>query len=367
MLRPLSLAAVTTGVVAALALACTDSSDPSTASSATPATATASSSPRLTRQHSGTTNRLQAISPVNAQVVWASGINGTYTITTNGGRTWHPGVVPGAETLQFRDVQAVSASEAYLLAAGVGTDSRVYKTIDGGRTWKLQFKNQDPNGFYDCFAFWTPDRGITMGDAVNGRFPVIRTTDGKHWSNIGSHLPAAQTGEAAFAASGTCVATQGTSRAWIGTGGAAKARILRTGDGGNTWKAYQTPIVQGTPSSGVFTVAFRDASHGILAGGELAEPTKRSDNVAVSTDGGRTWTLAQRTPFPGAAFGLSYVGGSRANNVVITGPGGAAWSRTEGQSWHLLPGVQDFWAVAFAGPDAGWLVGTEGRILKVEF
>jgi len=365
--RSLSMAATATGLAAALTLACSDSSDPSAESATTPAISTASSSPRLTAQRSGTTNRLQAISPVNAQVVWASGINGTYTVTTNGGRTWHAGVVPGAELLQFRDVEAVSASEAYLLAAGVGTDSRVYKTVDGGHTWKLQFKNRDPNGFYDCFAFWTPDRGITMADAVNGRFPVIRTTDGRHWSNISSHLPAAQAGEAAFAASGTCVATQGTNRAWIGTGGAAKARILRTSDGGNSWKAYKTPIVQGTASSGVITVAFRDASHGILAGGELAAPTQFSDNVAVSTDGGRTWQLAKRTPFPGAAYGLSYVGGSRENNVVITGPGGAAWSRTEGQSWHLLPGVQNYWAVAFAGPDDGWLVGTEGRILKVEF
>jgi photosystem II stability/assembly factor-like uncharacterized protein len=367
MLRPLFLAATATGLVAALTLACTDWSDPSADAPETLATATASSSPRLTVQHSGTTNRLQAISPVNANVVWASGVGGSYAVTTNGGRTWRAGVVPGAEALQFRDVQAVSATEAYLLAAGVGTDSRVYKTKDAGHTWKLQFKNRDPNGFYDCFAFWTPNRGITMADAVNGRFPVIRTTDGSHWTNISSHLPAAQAGEAAFAASGTCVATQGTNRAWIGTGGAAKARIIRTADGGDTWKAYQVPIIQGTPSSGVITVAFRDASHGILAGGELAEPTKFSDNVAVSGDGGRTWQLARRTPFPGAAYGLSYVGGTRANNVVITGPGGAAWSRTEGQSWHLLPGVKDYWAVAFAGPNAGWLVGTEGRILKVEF
>jgi photosystem II stability/assembly factor-like uncharacterized protein len=367
MLRPLSLAATATGLVAALTLACTESSDPSADSPTAASAAAASSSPRLIVQHSGTTNRLQAISPVSAQVVWASGVGGTYTVTTNGGHTWRASVVPGAEALQFRDVQGVSATEAYLLSAGVGTDSRVYKTTDGGHTWKLQFKNRDPNGFYDCFAFWTPDRGLTMADAVNGHFPVIRTTDGRHWSNISSHLPAAQAGEAAFAASGTCVATQGTNRAWIGTGGAAKARILRTSDGGNTWKAYRTPIIQGTASSGVITVAFRDASHGILAGGELAAPTQFSDNVAVSSDGGRTWQLAKRTPFPGAAYGLSYVGGTRGNNVVITGPGGAAWSRTEGQSWHLLPGVQNYWAVAFAGPDAGWLVGTEGRILKVEF
>ena len=206
--------------------------------------------PRLTPQTSGTTNRLQAISPVNEWVVWASGVNGTYARTLNGGRTWEVGVVPGAETLQFRDVEGISAREAYLMAAGSGTDSRIYKTRDGGRTWTLQFQNEDPNAFYDCFAFWTPNRGITFSDAVNGRFPVIATRDGRTWQDIGDRLPAAQAGEAGFAASGTCTAVQGGQRAWIATGGAEKARILATTDGGRSWNSYDTPIVQGTPSSG---------------------------------------------------------------------------------------------------------------------
>src|ERR1700712_1499454 len=90
--------------------------------------------PRLTVQQSGTTNRLQAISPVNQWVVWASGVGGTYVKTTDGGKHWKAGVVPGAESLQFRDVEGVSDKEAYLLAAGTGTDSRIYKTEDGGET-----------------------------------------------------------------------------------------------------------------------------------------------------------------------------------------------------------------------------------------
>src|SRR3989440_1652962 len=184
--------------------------------------------PTLTPEQSGTLNRLQAVSPANSRVVWASGLAGTYVVTTDGGETWRAGVVPGAEQLQFRDVQGVSATVAYLLSAGVGPDSRIYKTEDGGASWSLQFQSLDPDAFYDCFAFWTARRGIAMSDAVNGRFPVIQTKDGMTCTDIGERLPAAQVGEAAFAASGTCVATQGKSRAWIGTGGAAKARILAT-------------------------------------------------------------------------------------------------------------------------------------------
>jgi len=92
-----------------------------------------------------------------------------FTVTTDGGETWNAGVVPGAEALQFRDVQAFSARVAYLMSIGNNpTDFRVYKTLDGGATWTIQFENQNPSGFYDAFAFWTPHRGILIGDSING-------------------------------------------------------------------------------------------------------------------------------------------------------------------------------------------------------
>ncbi len=340
--------------------------------------------PVLTPQQSGTTNRLQAVSPVNSRVVWASGVGGTWVRTTDGGSTWQAGVVPGAEALQFRDVEGVSEKVAYLMAAGTGTDSRVYKTEDGGVSWELQYQNEDPLAFYSCYAFWGRNRAITFSDAVEGRFPSIYTRNGRTWEDIGDRMPEALPGEAAFAASGTCIATQGQQNVWVATGAAAKARILASRDGGRSWNAYDTPIVQGTPASGGFSVAFRDAWRGILAGGDL-ETNGTTDNVARSRDGGRTWTLATPTPFPGAAFGLSYVddgapshsglhGRGRGHghrhgskSVVATGPGGAAWSHDEGTTWTLIPDVTNYWAVAFAGCEVGWLVGTEGRILKIEF
>lgn len=372
MLRSLPNPSAAAVLVAAATLSCADPSSPNPTSAPSLESSTAHQDvPTLRVQYSGTTNRLQAISPVNSDVVWASGVGGTFVRTTDGGRHWRAGVVEGAELLQFRDVHGVSAKEAYLLAAGVGEDSRIYKTVDRGKTWQLQFKNENPSAFYDCFDFWSPDRGITMSDAVNGLFPVILTRNGEDWRKIARRLPPAQPGEAAFAASGTCVDTQGENRAWIATGAAETARILATTDGGHTWRAYGVPIVQGTPASGIFTVEFRDARHGILAGGDLEAPDALSDNVAVSKDGGKTWKLVSGTPFPGAAFGLAYVPARRQGHnermVVITGPGGAAWTANEGKKWRLIPGVLDYWAVAFADPRRGWLVGTDGRILKLVF
>lgn len=334
--------------------------------------------PKLTPQNSGTTQGLIAVSPVNARVVWASGRGGTFVLTTNGGKTWRAGVVPGAETLQFRDVQGVSDKVAYLQSIGNNpTDFRIYKTQDGGATWTMQFQNQNPGAFYDCFAFWTPRRGISHSDSVNGVFPDLRTTNGRTWKDISANMPPALPGEASFAASGTCVATQGDRNAWIATGGSTAARVLATRDGGDTWNAYDTPLVS-SPSAGAFTVAFRNSRRGIVGGGDLDPTDPNNARTATSSDGGRTWSLTNAPPVTGAIFGLSYaylIGDDEqredeqfARTVVVTAnAGGAAWTPDEGSTWYSLTGVTGFWAAGFATPKAGWLVGVNGTILKISF
>lgn len=365
--RSLSIAAAGTGVAAALAIACSGSFEPTTGVFRTPdqASPAANAEPTFTLQTSGTEQRLQAVSPVNERVVWVSGLGGTFVLTRDGGETWQAGVVPDAEALEFRDVEGVSDKIAYLLAAGSGADSRIYKTTDAGVTWTLQFQNEDAAAFYDCFDFWNPDRGLTFSDPVGGELTGVRTFNGSTWRPLPDQQNLDLTGEFGFAASGTCVATQGERSAWIGTGG-ARARILATHDRGSTWTAHDTPLAGGD-GAGVFSVAFRDRRHGVLGGGDFLSSAVVT-NFARSTDGGKTWTAPSNpAPITGAIFGLSYVPGRRAGTLVATGPGGTIWSADEGESWSALPGITGFWAVAFASRDAGWAVGTDGRILKLSF
>jgi len=92
-----------------------------------------------------------------------------------------------------------------------------------------------------------------------------------------------------------------------------------------------------------------------------------TDNFARSEDGGQTWELAN-APIPGAIFAVAYAGTpGHPRTVVATGTRGTAWTPDEGDTWFLLEGVTGFWSLAFARPDAGWLVGTQGRILKISF
>ena len=324
--------------------------------------------PVVTPQESGTAARLQALSVVDEAVVWASGLMGTVVRTTDGGDTWTAFVVPGADSLQFRDIEAFDADTAFLLSSGRGENSRIYKTSDAGATWTLQFTNRDPDGFFDCIAFWDSHHGAVYGDAVGGSLVILTTSDGgETWNRVpAGNLPAALPGEGGFAASGTCIVTHGDSTGWIGTGATTDARILKTTDRGLNWSAYSTPIVSGTETSGIMTVGFHDAVLGIAAGGDISSPDSHSDNVAVTHDGGLTWALAGRPVLPGAIYGLAVVPGAMTPTVVAVGPGGVDYSVDNGATWIQLDSVE-YWSVAFADPSAGWAVGPRGRIAAIRF
>lgn len=320
--------------------------------------------PSVEQQQSGTTVRLQAVSAVNDRVAWASGTGGTYTRTVDGGATWRAGVVPGADSLEFRDVHGFDADRAVLLAAGPGDKSRLYQTSDGGAHWTLAWTNPDPKGFFDCIDF-RGSVGVVVGDAVAGHFPLLKTTDGgRTWAPYappGAVALGAVDGEGAFAASGTCVVLQPDQSVWVGT--AKAGRILRFGT--DRADAFEPPMLRGGASEGISTLAFRDAKTGMAGGGDYTKPAQFSDNIAVTTDGGRTWSAGSRPPFSGAVFGLAYVQ-SRPATVVAIGMKGAAWSADNGKTWSTLDG-NDYWGISFGRAGVGWISGPKGRLAKVTF
>jgi photosystem II stability/assembly factor-like uncharacterized protein len=320
----------------------------------------------LTDQASGVTAVLQAISPVNDSVVWVGGHGGVILRTVDGGRTWRRIVAPADDSLQFRDVYAVSTDTAFVLSAGPGSRSRIYRTTDGGARWVLQFLNRDSSAFYDCFDFWDARHGLALSDAVAGHLLTISTTDGATWAPASSaELPVAQPGEAGFAASGTCVLVRSPGLAWIGTGAEGQGRVYRSADSGRTWSVTVVPVTHGSRSSGVTTLAFRDGLHGVALGGDIGAPDSSGDYVALTADGGRSWIPGGRLPFAGPAYGSASVPGDRTRTLFAAGPKGLAISRDDGRSWALVS-PENYWAVAFAGAQLGWAVGARGRVTRIE-
>jgi photosystem II stability/assembly factor-like uncharacterized protein len=306
-------------------------------------------------QQTQTTASLRGLAAVNDRIVWASGTGGTFLRTTDGGATWTPGRVPGAEKLDFRDVHAVDAQTAYLMASGTGAQSRIYKTVDGGRTWTLQFTNPDTDGFFDAIAFWDAERGIVMGDSVGGRIAVFTTADGgAHWER--REGPAALPKEGGFAASGTCLIATGSRDAWLGS---TAARIFHSTDAGRTWTVVETSVRHDSASAGIFSLAFSDEQHGIAVGGDYTKPESTEHNIAVTSDGGRTWTEPTGHPPSGFRSAVTWVPARKA--WIALGTNGADISRDGGVTWERFSG-DAFNAVSFAPSGMGWAAGPKGAV-----
>jgi len=303
---------------------------------------------------------LRGVSSASDGVVWASGSGGTYLATTDGGATWRAGTVPGAEALDFRDVHAVDARTVYLLASGPGEKSRIYKTTDSGVHWILQFTNRDPKGFFDALAFWDDRRGIVLGDPVDGEFVILTTLDGgEHWMR--QHTPPALPNEGAFAASGTSLIARGRREAWFATGGPSGARVFHSEDGGRTWSVAQTPVRSDAAGAGIFSLAFSDPRHGIAVGGDYSKPAEAQHNIAVTSDGGRTWTEPSGSHPNGYRSAVAFVPDKKM--WVAVGTTGSDISYDDGKSWKLFD-AGAFNAVSFVSSQNGWAVGPNGRLAE---
>jgi photosystem II stability/assembly factor-like uncharacterized protein len=313
-------------------------------------------------QNSGTTASLRGLSAVDSKVVWASGQKGTYLRTTDGGTTWVARTVPGAESLDFRDVQAFDADAAVLMSSGPGRESRVYRTADAGAHWTLVLQNEDDKGFFDAIAFWDSRRGLLVGDPVDGRFVVFYTEDGgANWKRAGS--PPAHEGEGAFAASGTCLAVGPDGRVWFGTGGAQGGRVFRSEDWGRTWAVAETPIRHEGAAAGIFSIVFADVRNGVAVGGDYQKPGEDLDNVIGTSDGGVTWSALPGPNPAGYREAVAWVP-RRVTTLIATGPSGADFSNDGGKSWRAFDS-RGFHAVSFSPSGDGWAAGANGAIAKL--
>lgn len=238
---------------------------------------------------SGVNAGLRGLSAVSEKVAWASGSAATVIRTVDGGETWEEVSIPGLDTLQFRDIEAFDANTALVLSAGL--PAVIYKTTDGGQTWDQKYFSMVEGTFYDAMDFWDEQTGIAFGDAMDGRLLILRTFDGGDtWEELPfENRPQALDGQGGFAASGTCLRTNGENDVYIGLGG-DEASLFYSRDRGATWQKSETPLDHG-PSSGIFSIQFRDEKKGIIVGGDYqGDSLTTKNNAAYTLDGGVTWS-----------------------------------------------------------------------------
>jgi photosystem II stability/assembly factor-like uncharacterized protein len=292
-------------------------------------------------------------------VVWASGSNGVVLESGDGGETWARFHIPDGETLDFRGIVAFKGGTTYVMSSGEGNKSRIYKTIDGGATWKLQYSDKRKEFFLDSIACLSEKECLALGDPIDGRFLLLKTNDGEHWNTLPTeNMPAAWAGEGAFAASNSCLALRGNEIYFV-TGGPA-ARVFHSTDRGLTWSAAETPVAHGNASSGIFSIAVDENHRVIVLGGDYKEPNHSDSAAAYALDSGKTWQRSAQQP-GGYRSALARIEDGR---WVAVGPTGEDITNDYGVHWKHTDSL-NLNAVAILDVSAGWAVGPHGTIARL--
>jgi hypothetical protein len=331
-------------------------------------------------------------------IAWASGTEGTVLRTTDEGATWQRcATPPDAEKLDFRGIQAFDQNTAIVMSSGKGDLSRLYKTTDACKTWKLVFTNPDKDGFWDAIKIDPKEKlfGSLVGDPVNGRFAVFLTFNGGDKWERRRVLPEALNKEGLFAASNSSLVLQynGMSPEGFITGGPNGARLLtitvcgggdsdcfELGDFGPIkptdknrgkfeqvyWQRETLPLAKGD-SAGAFSIGVDDHSgywyKAVIVGGDYKDPTASRSTAAYTNLGTGKRYLPAQTPPHGYRSSVAYDPTSK--TWITVGPNGTDISRDDGKNWMVLkPAAQDA-----PDSDKNWnalslpfVVGPKGRI-----
>jgi photosystem II stability/assembly factor-like uncharacterized protein len=342
-------------------------------------------------QDSHTTAGLRGVHNVGGGIAWASGTNGTVLRTEDGGYLWQTCTTPpGAEHLDFRGIQAFDENTAIVMSSGKGDLSRLYKTTDGCKTWKLVFTNPDKDGFWDGLVA-DGAGGIVIGDPVDGQFAIFSSMNGGHqqWFRF-KHPERAPSlkisdphskSEALFAASNSVLSGNGFSDIIFVTGGAGGSYLY-----GTKWHSWPLdynfatfvteplPLAKGA-SAGAFSFATNtgctankhDHCSFVIVGGDYLKPDEKAGTAAYAriSGAGETPDRFQSAQTPPHGFRSAVAYDEKTKTWITVGPNGTDISTDNGKNWSSLkPGPLD-------QPDAdkNWnalslpfVVGPNGRI-----
>lgn len=240
---------------------------------------------------------IRGMSVVDDSVAWICGSKGVVARTVNGGRSWERIQLPAAfSTRDIRSVDAFDEDHAYI--ANAGDSATLLYTPDGGASWRTVYKNTSKEAFFDATAWWDKKLGVLAADPVNGVFAHVALLQGNIVTPtlVNNQAMKADSGEACFAASGTCLRVAPEGLAWIVTGG-KRSRLFYSRDYGSTWSFHEMPLMaKGKSSQGAFSVAFIDSLYGVVVGGDYANDKEKSNNCAITFNGGKKWIRPKLAP-----------------------------------------------------------------------
>ena len=283
-----------------------------------------------------------SISVVNESTIWATPVTNDFTQTydfiktEDGGISWQEGSLPDTIGAYFPgNIFALDANTAWVTMISLpGQDLiKIFKTVDGGLSWVEQNGEFNSPGFaFATLHFFNENEGLGFGSPGTGiqsidSLQIFRTTDGgENWNRVPpASLPSPLAGEGVWVYSGnSSYEVQGDS-IWFVT---RASRVFRSIDKGASWDAFNAGISGSASAPGLSSIAFENASNGIVV-------TFQPSRAARTTDGGATWetieipaslSLGAIEHIPGTTDTyLINDGFAGSSNMLLTTDGGITW------------------------------------------
>ncbi|MFP4845719.1 WD40/YVTN/BNR-like repeat-containing protein [Winogradskyella sp. PE311] len=264
--------------------------------------------------------------------------------------------------LHFRAIAEVNGN---FFALSISNPARLYKLSRKGKGANLVYEERHEKVFYDALDFWNDQEGIAIGDPTDNCISIIITRDGGNsWTKLScNNLPTAEEGEAAFSASDTNIAIVG-EHTWVATGGKA-SRVFYSPDKGQTWEVYNTPIIQGKETTGMYSIDFYDQNNGFAIGGDYTKPNEILANKIRTKDGGKTWQIVADVSGLGYRSCVQYIPNRNGKELVVVGFNGIDYSNDAGETWKHLSD-EGFYTLRFLNDSVAY-AGGRGRISKLTF
>ncbi|MBO3697697.1 sialidase family protein [Roseivirga sp. E12] len=157
-------------------------------------------------------------SPLDVQTIWAGTDDGRVHITENGGADWTEVTPPAMSTwdkVSQIDAGHFDQGTAYIAINAIRKDDMtpyVYRTHDGGKTWKLITKGLNPNGPVNVVREDPKQQGLLY--AGTEREVYFSVDDGENWQSLRNNMPATSIRDLVIHEDDLVVGTHGRS-AWI--------------------------------------------------------------------------------------------------------------------------------------------------------
>lgn len=227
---------------------------------------------------------------------------------------------------------------------------------------EVVFKDTAKTAFYDALHFVNDKLAYTFSDAnKNNKLKLAIFKNGK-WSMFENDVKLNE-GEAAFAASNTNISST-KNNLWIATGGKA-SRILKLNFKNNTFEIFNTPIIQGESSQGMYSIDFLDDKFGIAVGGDYTKQDANINNIATTNNGGGSWQIQASGQNAGYTTCVKIKPGSKGKEIISVGDQHISYSSDFGKTWTKISDEKNLYVCEWVDQNTVIFAGKD-RILKMK-